>query len=71
MKIMNCKVKALAPAAASDGTSRRCPDNSKICALAGRPKVLLVEGLKKTSVWYLANSERSIASEFAGVAHEV
>lgn len=71
MKIMNYKVKALPPPATSDGTPCRCPDISKIRALGYRPQVLLVEGLKKTCVWYLANSERSVANELAGVAHEV
>ena len=64
-KIMDCKVKALPSPATSGGTARRCPDISKLCTLGYRPQVPLVEGLKKTCEWYLANSEREFENELA------
>ena len=34
------------------GTSRRCPDISKMSKLGYRPEVSLREGLKMTALWY-------------------
>jgi UDP-glucose 4-epimerase len=44
-------------AAAPGGTRVRCPDISKMAALGYRPSVLLAEGVRRTSDWYVANSQ--------------
>ena len=64
-KIMDCEVRTLPSPAISGGTPRRCPDISKIRALGYSPRVPLVEGLKRTCEWYLANNECSVANKLA------
>ena len=46
---------------ATGGTTRRCPDISKLRALGYSPKVTLDEGLAKTLDWYWSNA-RAVSS---------
>ncbi len=43
------------------GTPRRCPDLSKMRAIGYDPKVGLIDGVKRTADWYMAN--RDVAPE--------
>jgi nucleoside-diphosphate-sugar epimerase len=42
---------------APGGTTRRCPDISKLARLGYKPRVLLSDGLKPTLAWYRHNAE--------------
>ena len=50
-------------AAAEGGTPRRCPDLSKMRDLGYRPKVDMLEGLRRTADWYMANRGKIAANE--------
>ncbi|MBX9686406.1 MAG: SDR family NAD(P)-dependent oxidoreductase [Candidatus Obscuribacterales bacterium] len=47
---------------AKGGTSRRCPDISKLAALGYKPAVSLKQGLKLTADWYCRNKNLAPAS---------
>lgn len=44
---------------AEGGTRRRCPDIGKMAALGYTPSVALVEGVRRTADWYVANPQPS------------
>ena len=46
-------------APAEGGTSRRCPDISKMRQLGYAPKVDMLEGLRRTADWYKANGDKA------------
>lgn len=50
-------------AGAEGGTPRRCPDISKMRALGYDPEIDMLEGLRRTAAWYLANRDRVAANE--------
>ena len=52
------KIKIIEGLEAKGGTSRRCPDISKLKKLGFSPKTSLTEGLKKTIDWYLKNKDK-------------
>ncbi|MCU0900691.1 MAG: NAD-dependent epimerase/dehydratase family protein [Cypionkella sp.] len=55
---------AIEPSAGAEGgTPRRCPDISKMRALGYAPKIDMLEGLRRTTEWYLANRDRVAANE--------
>ena len=45
--------------AAEGGTTRRCPDISKMRAIGYDPKVMLKEGVARTALWYEKNRDRT------------
>ncbi|MGQ0590684.1 MAG: NAD-dependent epimerase/dehydratase family protein [Sphingosinicella sp.] len=47
-------------AAAEGGTRVRCPSIDKMAALGYAPKISLLEGLRRTSAWYLANERPAL-----------
>jgi nucleoside-diphosphate-sugar epimerase len=49
------EIKPVAGAPMAGGTSRRCPDISKLAGLGYKPRVTLSEGLKPTLDWYWRN----------------
>jgi UDP-glucose 4-epimerase len=49
--------------AAEGGTERRCPDIGKMLALGYMPKVAMLEGLRRTTEWYLAHIDHVPANE--------
>jgi nucleoside-diphosphate-sugar epimerase len=51
------EIKLVSGKAASGGTTRRCPDISKLGKLGYKPRVPLSEGLKPTLDWYWRNAE--------------
>ena len=53
--VLGGELKILPTAAPEGGTSRRCPDVSKMRALGYSPKIYLNEGLRRTAEWYLVN----------------
>jgi nucleoside-diphosphate-sugar epimerase len=52
---------------AAGGTTRRCPDISKLTQLGYKPRVSLDDGLKLTVEWYWANqaAERGVSPDFS------
>jgi nucleoside-diphosphate-sugar epimerase len=50
-------IELVAGKAAPGGTSRRCPDISKLGRLGYKPRVTLSEGLKPTLEWYWRNAQ--------------
>ena len=55
-KIMNLGIVIVPTPAAEGGTSRRCPDITKMKGLGYVPKVSLRKGLEATADWYLRHS---------------
>jgi nucleoside-diphosphate-sugar epimerase len=51
------EIEPIAGPAAAGGTSRRCPDISKLARLGYKPRVPLDEGLKPTLDWYWRNAD--------------
>jgi nucleoside-diphosphate-sugar epimerase len=51
------EIELIAGEAAAGGTSRRCPDISKLAGLGYKPRVPLDEGLKPTLDWYWRNAD--------------
>lgn len=62
-KYFNRKVVIVPGKPAKGGTSRRCPDISKLKKLGYKPKVSFVDGLKITAKWYDENSNKSPKNE--------
>jgi len=57
--ILGIKINILKGDLLTGGTSRRCPDISKIKTLGYKPKTRLDVALKKTIDWYLRNNSQS------------
>ena len=55
-RLFKIKIKIKPGSLLPGGTSRRCPDISKICSLGYEPKFTLEDGLKKTIAWYVERS---------------
>ena len=53
-RVLDLDVEVMPGAARSGGTSRRCPDISRLRALGYAPRVSLEEGLRRTCEWYMA-----------------
>ncbi len=50
---LNCDLEILPGPAAKGGTSRRCPDITKLTSLGFNPKISLQDGIKRTIEWYI------------------
>ncbi|MFT6765278.1 MAG: nucleoside-diphosphate-sugar epimerase [Alteromonas naphthalenivorans] len=51
------EVHIIGGATTQGSVSRRCPDNSKVCALGFCPKISLKDGISATTAWYQAHAQ--------------
>lgn len=61
--VMNGTLTVRPSVAAEGGTPRRCPDISKMRAIGYDPKIDMLEGLRRTAAWYMANRDKVATNE--------